>query len=330
MTDYVLLPSPSANRVYAATAPQLAAAELTVCAPWADDVQVVDISGLTALGFSVDTLTDDHVATLTRQSTFQALFERVDDDLLRPARTASSLVLDEDLVTIPRYQGKTNEQFTALLMNVTLSQVTTTPKQRRCVLDPMCGRGTTLTTAWLRGVDAAGVEADGKAVESMGAFLRTWLRRKRLKHHCEMNPVRREGKSLGKRFDARVTVDDGPLTLSVFTGDTTQSKALWGKRQFDAIVTDAPYGVVHANHTGRSSKERSPRALLSRAIPVWAQQLKPGGALGMSWNTYGLTREELCEMLSAAGLTPAEGPVWLCFAHRVDSSINRDLVVATR
>ena len=50
------------------------------------------------------------------------------------------------------------------------------------VLDPLCGRGTTLNQALMYGYDAAGVELDGKDVEAYAAFLQTWLKRKRIKH----------------------------------------------------------------------------------------------------------------------------------------------------
>ena len=83
------------------------------------------------------------------------------------------------------------------------------------VLDPMCGRGTTLSTALVLGHDAAGVESDLKAVEAYAAFLRTYLRRKRLNHSADVSPVRREGKSLGRRLDVTVTPDGNMFTISL-------------------------------------------------------------------------------------------------------------------
>ena len=74
----------------------------------------------------------------------------------------------------------------------------------------------------------------------------------------------------------------------------------------------------------------TPAGLLREAIPVWASQLMHGGALGLSWNTFGLTREDLASLLTDAGLTVREGGPWERFAHRVDSSIKRDLMVAVK
>ena len=142
--------------------------------------------------------------------------------------------------------------------------------------------------------------------------------------------MRRDGRSLGKRFDAEARLPKvEPLTMGVFTGDAIDSAVLWGRKTFDAIVTDTPYGIVHSSRSG-TSRRRSPTDLLREAIPVWAGQLRRGGALGMSWNTLGLSREHLVAMLSAAGLMPLDDDLWHQFSHRVDSSIHRDLIVAVK
>jgi tRNA G10 N-methylase Trm11 len=268
---------------------------------------------------------------LGAHSSAYALFERT-GTALQPVVLDRPDRFDDDLVSIPKYPGKTNEQFTRLMINVTTAAVWDRDASKTItVLDPMCGRGTTLSTAWTLGHHAAGVESDAKAVELYTAFLKTYLRRKRYKHTVDTSPVRRDGKSLGKRLDATVRPDpaDEPLTLSVFTGDTRQSAALWGKRRFDVIVCDAPYGVVHQS-SGAGGRERSPADLLAESLRVWVSQLTAGGAIGLSWNTLGLNRERLAEMLAAAGAQPLDHGPWLQFGHRVDSSIHRDLIVAVR
>lgn len=328
--DYLLLRSPSANRVYTTEAGRLAAAELGVTAPFADDVAPVSVAGVDYLGFSSEALDEDATRVIASQSTALALFERT-GELLRPVALPGVDVLDDDLVTIPKYQGKTNEQFTRLLLNVTLAAVRRPEEGPRQVLDPLCGRGTTLSTAWLVGADGYGVEADERAFEALAAFITTWLRRKRLKHRAETTPVRRDGRSVGRRFDAEVTTAVGRRKLTVFTGDTRSSGELYGRKRFDAIVTDAPYGVVHGSATdvrgAFGKRDRSPAGLLDASLPVWAGQLKRGGALGVSWNTYGLTRESLAELMTASGLEVMSGGPWEEFGHRVDSSIRRDLMV---
>src|SRR5690606_2502383 len=128
------------------------------------------------------------------------------------------------------YPGKTNEQFTRLLVGVTLAAITREGSGPRQVLDPMAGRGTTMSTALLMGHEGYGVEADAKAFEQMAAFYTTWLRRKRIKHKTSTTPVRRDGKAIGKRFDATIATAVGDRRITAFTGDTRTSAALFGRK----------------------------------------------------------------------------------------------------
>ncbi|HYP44826.1 MAG TPA: site-specific DNA-methyltransferase [Propionibacteriaceae bacterium] len=339
MSDHLILLAPSSNRVYAGSADRLVAAELAILLHsgegTAPQIEPVTLAGVRYLRLGVPELDEAAHAGLARLSALFAVFRR-DGEQLVPVTVSPPDLFDDDLVTIPKYPGKTNEQFTRLLLNVTLAAVTRPAAgSGRAVLDPLCGRGTILSSGLTLGHDVAGVEADVKAVEAYAAFLKTYLRRHRYKHTATMSPVRREGKSLGRRLDVEVSPDGTrALKLTVFTGDTRQSAELYGKRTFDAVVTDAPYGVVHGSHTdvrGTSGKrDRSPAGLIGDALPVWAGQLKPGGALGLSWNTFGLTRERLTEMATDAGLVPCLDGPWLSFGHRVDSAISRDLFVAVK
>jgi hypothetical protein len=337
MADLLILLAPSANRVYASEANRLVAAELKVILGAHDhpSIQPVTLAGIEYLALKMDTLDEHIMSALTRLSGFYAAFQRSEDRLL-PIEVGTPDFFDDDLVTIPKYPGKTNEQFTRLLINVTLASMRRSSSGSISILDPMCGRGTTLSTAMMLGCNAAGVEVDAKAVEAYAAYLRTYWRRKRLKHSLEVTQVRRAGKIMGKRLEAGV-IPAGhvrPIALTVFSGDTRQSAALFGKRRFDAVVVDAPYGVVHGSQTdvrGVSRKrDRSAAALISEVLPVWAGQLKTGGALGLSWNAIGLRRERLLEYVAATGLEPLDFGPYRDFEHRVDSSIRRDIVVAIK
>ena len=309
MSDYVMLVAPSANRVYAEAAPALAVAELAVTTG-IEGAHRIRIAGVDYVGLGTDRLDP---AQLARQSSALALFELA-DGLLRPVELPRARIMDDDLLTITKYAGKTNEMFTRLLLHVTCAQVRTGGERAALpgggvqldVLDPMAGRGTTLQAAWETGHNGFGVELDERAVEQLAAFMRTYLRRKRLKHSAEVRPVRRQGRVIGHRFDASTApavatsghpaVEGAPaLTMGVLTGDTRDAAALFGRRRFDAIVTDAPYGIVHgARRRGRDAAagdgdgraERSPAALLAEAVPVWAGQLRsasrgtPSGSTG--------------------------------------------------
>ena len=337
MADHLILLAPSANRVYASAADRLVAAELKIMLGAADHppIEPVSVAGIGYLAVATETLDERVCGALGRLSGCYATFQRKHDRLL-PIELRNPDLFDDDLVTIPKYPGKTNEQFTRLLINVTLASMRRQSSGPISILDPLCGRGTVLSTAMMLGCNAAGVEVEARAVEAYAAYLRGYLRRKRLKHNLEVNPVRREGKIIGKRLDASVIPNgrERPLALTVFSGDTRQSGALFGKRRFDAVVADAPYGVVHGSRTDvggvGGQRERSAAGLISEALPVWAMQLKPGGALGLSFNTIGLRRERLLDLVAAAGLDPLDSGPYRDFEHRVDSSIRRDIVVALK
>jgi hypothetical protein len=338
MADHLILLAPSANRVYASEANRLLAAELKIMLGAHDHpaIEPVAVAGIEYLAVATDSLDEQIMLALGRLSGFYAAFQR-EQDRLRPIEVNTPDLFDDDLVTIPKYAGKTNEQFTRLLINVTLASMRRPIDGPVSILDPLCGRGTTLSTAMMLGCNAAGVEAELRAVEAYAAYLRTYWRRKRLKHSLELNPVRREGKIIGKRLEAEVMPVGGnrrPIALTVFSGDTRQSAVLFGKRRFDAVLADAPYGVVHGSQTdlrGVSGKrDRSAAGLIGDALPVWAGQLKTGGALGLSWNAIGLRRERLLELLAGAGLEPLDFGPYRDFEHRVDSSIRRDVVVAIK
>ena len=336
MADHLILLAPSANRVYASEADRLVAAELKIMLG-ADDhppIEPVRIAGIGYLALATECLDEHACATLGRLSGCYATFHR-EHDRLRPIEIIRPDLLDDDLVTIPKYPGKTNEQFTRLLINVTVASMRRPSSGPMSILDPLCGRGTVLSTAMMLGCNAAGVEVEAKAVEAYAAYLRGYLRRKRLKHNLEVNPVRREGKIIGKRLEAAVIPNgrERPIALTVFSGDTRQSGALFGKRRFEAVVTDAPYGVIHGSRTdvsGVGGRDRSAAGLISEALPVWTMQLKPGGALGLSFNAIGLRRERLLDLVAAAGLEPLDSGPYRDFEHRVDSSIRRDIVVALK
>ena len=215
MIRYALLVVPSANRVYAGHAPRLTAAELSAFAAdgFAGELREITetaLAGVPYLGFTADApLAETELAYLSRVSTAYALFE-VEGDRLRPVALPGSLRYDDDLITIPKYPGKTNEQFTQLLLNLTVlasSRASEMLTRRLFVLAPLCGRGTTLHLALRYGYDAIGIEADGGQVDAYAAFLRTWLRRKRLKHRVDTHPVRQGGRRVARRLEATVAPD---------------------------------------------------------------------------------------------------------------------------
>jgi tRNA G10 N-methylase Trm11 len=117
-------------------------------------------------------------------------------------------------------------------------------------------------------------------------------------------------------------------TLTVLNADTTRARELLRPGCADVVVADMPYGVTHGSHTAAVGLRRDPLELLRAAVPVWVELLRPGGAIGLSWNTHLARRAEAAEILVAHGLSIVDGPGYLDLEHRVDQAITRDVLVA--
>jgi SAM-dependent methyltransferase len=344
MPEYAILVYPSANRVYTDSSPSLLRAELAVFgAALSAGISEIDEDSIGGVGYvtfsTPEPLAERDVALLSNLSSLYALFER-SEGTLRPVTISPLDYFDSDLLTIQKYPGKTNELFTKLLLNVTLLS-TASPlamvERPLHLLDPLCGRGTTLNQAMMYGFHATGLDVDGKALDAYEQFVKTWLRTKRVKHTAETGLVRRNKIRLGRRLDIEFGLTKeqykagNTRKLTFFHCDTLTTDDLLRANSVDAIVTDAPYGVQHGSHrTQDASLSRSPRDLLAAAVPGWTRVLRPGGAIGISWNTYVTKREELVGILGRAGLEVCAGGPFEGFSHRVDQAIVRDLIVARK
>lgn len=351
MTRYLLLLSPSSNRVYAGTAPAITAGELTALAEAGIGspvraVEPVTVAGVPYLRVELD---GEDLTALGQLAAGYALLEEVEANgstaqptspLLRPVALPRTEVLSDDLLTIPKYQGKTNEQLTRVALNLTLAATAwagEVGRRRFRVLDPLAGRGTTLSWALALGHDAYGVELRRKEVDAYATFLTTWLRRSRLKHTIDRHPLRRHGAVIAHEVAAELSPTREAWkagerqSLRLWAADTTQSADLLGRTQVEAIVTDAPYGVDHAaGAKGAPRGGHTPADLLARAVPTWVPALRPGGALGIVWNTHTLPREDLSAICREAGLVVLDDVAHRALAHQVDAGIHRDVLVARK
>jgi SAM-dependent methyltransferase len=356
MSRYIFLVLPSHNRVYADAAPALARAELAVLSAVLSDGQIDEesvgqtvIGGVPYVGFEVGELSQRDADLLANLSSLYALFEVTAGELLRPVPLRRLDRFDDDLLTILKYPGKTNEQFTKLLLNVTLAssafagELAAPGGRRLTVLDPLCGRGTTLNQALMYGFDAYGADIDARDVEAYAVFVQRWLKDKRLKHQADFSPVRRDRRVVARRLQAQfaATKDEykaGDVQrLDVIEADTTRIGEFFRAASADLVVADLPYGVQHGSHTaGRGGAgrpgtlTRSPLDLVREAAPVWAKALRPGGALGISWNTLVARREDAAAAFSAAGLEVLDSAPYRAFRHRVDQAITRDILIARK
>lgn len=334
---FALLVAPAANRVYAKHATALCLAELGAVNERALSSALVDVREQVLGSVSYVTfalaegaaLGERELGWLSNLSSTFALFGLEADGRLLPLSLERWDELDSDLLTIQKYAGKTNELFTKLLLNVTLAASDFAHERRALsVLDPLCGRGTTLNQALTYGFHATGVEHDKKDYEAYSLFIQRWVKDKRLKHTAVSGRVKGHPKlELAFGLDKERFKAGDLRRLTYVNADTHAVAEVFQPRSFDLLVTDAPYGVQHGAQSG-DDLSRTPLELLTSALPIWRQALRPGGALGIAWNTRVLRRDKLAALLSLHALEVCDSAPHRGFQHRVDASIERDLLVA--
>jgi hypothetical protein len=342
MTTYALLPRAAGNRVYGSSLVALTMAELGFVSERAlgglvGKSEAVALGGVEYVVFDCGDRTLDELQTsvLSNLSSLHALFVR-HGEALTPVMVAPRIEHDDDITTIQRYVGKTNELFTRLLVNVTLAA---NPRgfprllagDRLRLLDPLCGRGTSLNQAVVYGLDAHGIEIDRRDVEAYGQFIVTWLEDKRIKHQVERAKLRKGRATPVQRLAiAYGPPGDDRRRIEVVNDDTVNAADHVRERSIDVLVADLPYGVQHETRPGGDGRiTRKPDELLRRALPVWRRLLRADGTIGLAWNLRTLERPQLYALLDAAGFRPCQAEDDESFVHKVDRVITRDLVVGT-
>ena len=343
MPHYAVLLKANNNRVFGEATFALAAAELR-----AIDAHVLggvigscerqSIAGVDYLVVhTAEPLDDRRLAVVGNLSSLHALFEVEDTARFRPRLAHPRAVLANDLLTIQRYPGKTNEAFTHLLVNLALAASAGAFERMLAgeplrLLDPTCGRGTTLNRAAVYGMDGVGIDADARDVEAYALFLLTWLKDKRIKHRVDKATLRKGRVSTAHRITVtyRTPGAGGPdRVVDLVHDDTLRARDHLKARSIDLLACDLPYGVKHGSQPGPGRLERGPADLLGQALPVWFDLLRPGAAAVLAWNRRTLPRGLLADLAVGAGFT-VERKVDEAFVHRVDRSITRDVLVAVR
>ncbi len=259
-------------------------------------------------------------------------------DLMAPIPIDDNLVHGTELVTTQRYRGKTNERLTRAMLNVALATAGINPADPSgTVLDPLCGRGTTLNWALAYGLDTVGVEIDRSALDHHRTFVETWAKRARLPHKSVRHkPGNAEHRVLSMRLaHERSTLKaSGGQSIETFNADGGEGGLAITKGSIDTLVADLPYGIQHRGHrTGSSGPSTGgerfdPVQLLERTLPTWHRWLKPQGGLCLAWNLKQAGRRAVSEALMAAGFTPLEPQGGHSMRHVVDASIDRDVITA--
>ena len=182
-------------------------------------------------------------------------------------------------------------------------------------------------------MDAYGIELDQRDVEAYTTFILTWMKDKRLKHQLDQAKLRKGRESPAHRIT--VTYGRGKdrsshRVVDIIHDDTLGARSHLKARSMDVLVCDLPYGVQHGSQPAGGPLSRGPAGLLRQALPVWFELLRPGGVMALAWNRRTLARPALADLVAGAGFELRTAVDDDAFVHRVDRSIQRDVLVAAR
>ena len=347
MKKYAILANSSHNRVYFESSKKLALCELTIALSKMS-VECVEpcsfeIANIFYLGFSSqDTLSESDLNILSKLSFCYAIFEIreiEDNQLLLPVAKSNFEYINSSISSILKYQGKTNEVFTRMLLNIAILSTEFYNDADINLLDPIAGKGTTLYEGLVAGYNCYGIEVAVKPSAESFHFMKKFLEIEKYRHNTKIE--RQSGPN--KSFTAiRHQIELGHSKadfknrttkyFEMITGNGAHADKFFRKNFFNIIVGDLPYGVQHGNVSNEKQPgmTRSPKELLYNCLKQWNAVLKTGGAIALSWNSFVLSRSEFIEVLEKFGFTPLNEGVYLEFEHRVDQAIKRDVIVAIK
>jgi len=343
MRTYAILLHPGHNRVYFEESKRLSVAELqvaleTLALPYGD-LRVTEIAGVPYLLFAVERPpARAEWEVLANLSFIYAVFavREGEETAFAPVELMKTRFLDENISTILKYTGKTNELFTRLMINLAHLTSDFRETSRIRLLDPVAMKGTTLFEGLIRGFDVCGVDIMEKPVHEGCTFLKKYLETEKLRHTTHTEKCGGPGVAATRHsFEIARTKDElksGRSRHAEFVaGDARYVNYFFKKNSVELIVGDLPYGVQHGSISGGkatlSGRTRNPAELLRESLPAWREVLKPGGAMVLSWNRFVLPRTDMADILTRAGLTVCDMPD---FSHRVDQTILRDVIVAKK
>ncbi len=297
-------------------------------------VWLEEMGGASFLCFACRALTAEELLLLSRHSSVVFMAERDDSGSLHPLSVSTRFYLTEDLPEVLKYKGKTSAAFTRMMVNTALSL---TPYFRSdkpvTVLDPLCGRGTTLFYAASLGFNAVGLDLDQKDLKEARDYFSRYLKLHLLKHTLRSRsetvnsaPVPVDEFLFSDSKDHYLSGDTRSLTFC--RGDAGLCASLMRRSPAHVIAADLPYGVQHAPQSG--SKPESFRSLLFRILPRWADALAPEGAVALSFNTLTLPTRVVHEALAAGGFSVVTQEPFDQLEHEVDQSVQRNLVFAVK
>ena len=344
MPSYALLVLAVGQPRYALASAALTVAELGVLATTRlgdrlGDAEPTRIAGVPYLTFDAD-LTADDLDVLGDVSTAMALFER-DGDRPAAGRAPATRPLRRRPADDPQVPGQDQRAVhqAAAQRDGLVDRPSGRPMPDRPlhVLDPMCGRGTTLNQVLMNGWHAAGIDVDARDFDAYAAFLRTLAQaqaaqaHRRRRRRCDATAPSSAGAS-----DAEIgaTKEDwkagDAITLDFVNADTLDARAVHRAAQLRR--------GRHRRAVRRPARQpvrRRPRAQPARPAArgrarSGSRCSGPAARSGSPGTPTCPPAEALRRSLADAGLEPLDDGPYRGFEHRVDQAIQRDVLVARK
>ncbi len=348
MNRYLILQHPGHNRVYYNLSGELALSELKIASQRlnviCDAIEIVEIQNVRYLSLTTEgEITEYDLQLLSRLSFVFAIFKVEkygEDKCFIPISKDNYEYVDPKISSLLKYQGKTNELFTKMMINVALLSSSFNFNEKIHLLDPVAGRGTTLFEGIVYGFDVTGIEIDSKSTHATSLFFKKYLEAERFKHVANTRQVYGKSKSEAiyvQEFEYALDKDkfksaELRKNLSIVTGSSQDTSKYFKKDSFHVIVGDLPYGISHGNSIDKkaASVTRNPSELLNQCLPQWHQVLKKGGVVVVAWNSFVVSKQKLAEIFLANGFDIFTEYPYNNFEHLVDKSIKRDIIVAKK
>ncbi len=311
MSRLAILVSPLAKGAFFADTIAVAKKELS----WVAKIDLCEHLSIGSMDFLVIDAEPDALPLLARLSFVLGIFELIDDHFV-PLASDPDFSLHEDFVFGSKYKGKTNETLTQLLINVGLASIENANPEQLKLLDPMCGRGTTLLWALRYGMSCKGLEQDPKSLAEFRSGVKKWCKLHRQKHRFTdgfIGPANKQ--SLGKFYNFEIE----DKSMRAVVGDSQEANNYFKSEKFNLIVCDLPYGIQYLS----AKNTRNPLDVISACAPAWMQCLRKEGVLVLAFNSYMPKRSELRSLFIDQGLIDLD----FSASHRMSESIVRDILV---
>ncbi|MBN2899578.1 MAG: hypothetical protein JXO44_12460 [Clostridia bacterium] len=336
---YGILRYPHQNTRYFDATKHLLVGELTVIANALnitienDNYEV--INGVELYCFEMPPIDEMVLKALHQISSNFILFEIL-GDMLRPLNTTKTSYFKEDLSSILKYSGKTNEDFTAMMINVGIfsSDFAKNFNQPLNILDPMCGRGTTLYQGLIMGYNVSGVEINSKDCEEIDKYMKRYLKYHKYKHEASHQTIiiNKQKKGIKYTIETADTAENyknkNRRIVQFASGNTLDVNDYYKKDSFHVIATDIPYGVQHSG-TSKSQPIDMTKLLESAAL-AWHRVLKKGGTVVIAYNNFTLKHESLQAIFEKTGYKVLREAPYDGFEHWVEQAVNRDIFIAKK